>query len=108
MYWCTSKSGADCLVRANLDGSNATVVSSGYRKLYGITLGQPSNDLLYWVDQAANKIGSVDVDGGNKRAIVKLKANPAPFGVQVVLTRLIPAIITGKMLKAWTDILAKS
>ena len=83
MYWGNRKSSPHALVRANLDGSSAKIFSTGFEDIQYITLGRISNDDLYWPDNGDHTIGTVGVDCGNKRTLVKLEGNPGPEGIQV-------------------------
>ena len=83
MYWGNRGSSPHSLVRANLDGSNARIISREFSELRGITLDGPLNDLLYWADWGDNLIGTIDVNGGYKRTLVELKGNVQPYGLQV-------------------------
>ena len=83
MYWSDTKSDQTSLIRANLDGSNVTKISSGFiPSIITITLAQPFNDTLYWADYCGNTIGSIDVHGTSKRTIVEPESNTGPRGIQ--------------------------
>ena len=88
MYWGNRGSSPHSLVRANLDGSNATTISTGFTDLRGITLDQPSNGVLYWADLGANTIGTINVNGGNNVTLVEQEGNPGPWGIQVDAHRI--------------------
>ena len=82
MYW-GGEGSRNYLVRANLDGSNPTIISAEFHYLDGLTLDQRSNGILFWADLGENTIGTIDFYGGNKRNLVELEGNPGPYGIQV-------------------------
>ena len=91
MYW---GDGGNSLVRANLNGSSATIMATGFQILYGITRDQFSNGVLYWADWGANTIGTFDVNGGSKQTLVKLRYGP--YGIQVDAHKIYIANRDGK------------
>ena len=96
MYWGRRGPVPHSIVRSNLDGSNAVIISTGFSNLYGITLDQNSNGVLYWADIQDNTIGTIDVNGNNKQTLVVLEGTPGPCGIQVDANRIYIGNFRGK------------
>ena len=100
MYWGNRGTTPNSLVRAKTDGSNATIIATGFVQLDGMALDHPSNGVLYWADWRANTIGTIDVNGANKRTIVELEGNPGPWGIQVDAHRIYFGNLFGKNIQS--------
>ena len=82
MYWGKRRSFPNYIVRANLDGSNAKIISSEFADIGGITL-DAKNEVLYWAGYTTNTVGTIDVNGGNKTTLAELEGDPRPSGIQI-------------------------
>ena len=62
MYW---GDGGNSLVRANLNGSSATIMATGFQNLHGITRDKFSNGVLYWADYGGDTTETIEVNGAS-------------------------------------------
>ena len=84
MYW-TNLAGS--IMKAGMDGSDATLVVSGLQLPKGIVIDYGSSR-LFWVDELANKIQSSNLAGGDIRTVVQLSASANPQGIALYGNKL--------------------
>ncbi|ERL95566.1 sortilin-related receptor [Dendroctonus ponderosae] len=85
LFWTDWSTEDPCIKRANLDGSNVTLLFDKEKVEWpnGITVDYVSNR-IYWVDARKDYIGSSDLQGGGMVYVVEsTDIVPHPFGVAV-------------------------
>ena len=66
--------------KANLDGSNATLIITGVINVRSIVVDN-DDGRIYWTSNTRNVIESSDLEGGDMRTLVEFLGSPAPAGL---------------------------
>ena len=68
------------IVKANLDGSEATAIVAGLVNP-GAVVVDNGNRRIYWTDRGENNIGTSDLEGGDRRLLVASFRDRLPYGL---------------------------
>nr|XP_054763625.1 uncharacterized protein LOC129270250 [Lytechinus pictus] len=102
MFW-TDWGSRPKIERANLDGSNRTIIvdcigTCGWPN--GISLNDDGT-LLYWIDNFNDKVEVVDLWGANRRTILQLE-NVGPYDIAVFKSNILWTEFGSALSHAWT------
>ena len=86
MYYTTDEDNS--IRRAGLDGSNPVTIISGEAGDYWDIATDFNSSTLFWTARSAHTIESSDLNGGNRRTIVRLPANSYPRGIALANDRI--------------------
>ena len=69
---------------ANMDGGgNVRIIDEGLGCQFGIALDNISSDVLYWTVSTEDAIGTIHINGRNKRKLIQLEPQTGATRIQV-------------------------